>query len=110
MTRRRLRPAAVKLAAIVAAIIALVSGLAACGGGSPPVQAPATDPAAVAVVTGDATSPAAIETPTIEALLNRAFDHNAGLRCRRRRRAAPPVRHQTRRNVRQLRRQKCRPG
>ena len=78
MTRRRQPPAAVKLAAIAAAIIALVSGLAACGGGSPPVQAPATDPAAVAVVTGDATSPAAIETPTIEALLNRAFDRNAG--------------------------------
>jgi outer membrane protein OmpA-like peptidoglycan-associated protein len=78
MTRRRQPPAAVKLAAIAATIIALVSGLAACGGGSPPVQAPATDPAAVAVVTGDATSPAAIETPTIEALLNRAFDRNAG--------------------------------
>ena len=78
MTRRRQRPAAVKLAAIAATIIALVFGLAACGGGPPPVQAPATDPAAVAVVTGDANSAAAIETPTIEALLNRAFDHNAG--------------------------------
>jgi hypothetical protein len=42
------------------------------------VKAPAADPAAVAMVTGDANSPAAIETPTIEALLNRAFDHNAG--------------------------------
>lgn len=61
-----------------AAIIALVFGLAACGGGSPPVQAPAADPAAVAVVTGDANSPAAVETSTIEALLNRAFDRNAG--------------------------------
>jgi OmpA-OmpF porin, OOP family len=77
MTRRRRRLAAVKLAAI-GATIALVSGLAACGGGSPPVQAPATDPAAVAVVTGDATSPASIETPAIETLLNRAFDRNAG--------------------------------
>jgi len=78
MTRRRQPPAAVKLAAIAATVIALVSGLAACSGGSPPVQAPATDPAAVAVVTGEATSPAAIETPTIKALLNRAFDRNAG--------------------------------
>ena len=77
MTRRH-RPAAVKRAAIAAAIVAFVSGLAACGGGPPPVQAAATDPAAVAVVTGDATSPAAIETPTIKALLNRAFDRNAG--------------------------------
>jgi OmpA-OmpF porin, OOP family len=76
MTRRH-RPAAFKPAAI-AATIAFVSGLAACGGGSSPAQAPATDPAAVAVVTGDANSPAAIETPAIEALLNRAFDHNAG--------------------------------
>ena len=78
MTRRRRRPAAVKLAALAAAIIALVSGLTACGGGPPSVQAPVTDPAAVAVVTGDANSPAAIETPIIEALLNQAFDHNAG--------------------------------
>jgi outer membrane protein OmpA-like peptidoglycan-associated protein len=78
MTRRRPRPAAVKLAAIGAAIIALMTGLAACGGGSPPVKAPAMDPAAVAVVTGDATSPAGIETPAIETLLNRAFDRNAG--------------------------------
>jgi outer membrane protein OmpA-like peptidoglycan-associated protein len=76
MTRRR-RPAAVKLAAI-GTTIALGSGLAACGRGSPPVQAPVTDPAAVAVVTGDANSPTAIETPTIKALLNQAFDHNAG--------------------------------
>jgi OmpA-OmpF porin, OOP family len=73
MTRRRRRPAAAKLAAI-ATTTALVSGLTACGGGSPP----AADPAAVAVVTGDANSPAAIETPTIKTLLNRAFDHNAG--------------------------------
>ncbi len=76
MTRRRRRPAAVTLAAI-AATIAFVAGLAACGGGPPPVRVPVTDPAAVAVVTGDANSPGAIETPTIEALLNRAFDHNA---------------------------------
>jgi OOP family OmpA-OmpF porin len=78
MTRRRRRPAAITLAALAATSIALVSGLAACGGGSPQVQAPAADPAAVAVVTGDANSPAAIQTPAIEALLNRAFDHNAG--------------------------------
>jgi outer membrane protein OmpA-like peptidoglycan-associated protein len=77
MTRRRQPPAAVKLAAI-AATTAFVSGLAACSGGPPPAQAHGTDPAAVAVVTGDANSPAAIETPAIEALLNRAFDHNAG--------------------------------
>jgi outer membrane protein OmpA-like peptidoglycan-associated protein len=75
VTRRR--PAAVTLAAI-ASTIALVAGLAACSGGPPPLQAPAADPAAVAVVTGDANSPAAIETPAIEAMLDRAFDHNAG--------------------------------
>ena len=78
MTRRRHRLAAVKLAAIVAAIMAFVPGLAACGTGPPSVQAAATGPAAVAVVTGDANSPAATETPTIEALLNQAFDRNAG--------------------------------
>jgi outer membrane protein OmpA-like peptidoglycan-associated protein len=78
MTRRRPRPAAVRLAAIGAAIVALMTGLAACGGGPPPIKAPAMEPAAVAVVTGDATSPAAIETPAIETLLNRAFDRNAG--------------------------------
>lgn len=77
MTPRR-QPLAAKLAAIVTAIMAFVFGLTACGGGPPPIQEPAPDPAAVAVVTGDANSPAAIETPSIDALLNRAFDHNAG--------------------------------
>jgi OOP family OmpA-OmpF porin len=78
MTRRRPRPAAIRLAAVAAGIMALVAGLAACGGGSSPAPAPATEPAALAVVTGDANSPAAIETPAIEALLDRAFDRNAG--------------------------------